>query len=196
MADYDIPGTGFAAFAAIFRHIGHHGLRNIVEMPEAKFQNLFVDLKYEEPELALVINELRFLRNPFLDIDQLHAGVSKTCTSFQSGQMFVPRIENLTSSAYYDYLTACGESRPNFCTLFVAWLKDVSNGLLAVDKKTAAKFIPYRHISEFELNKSMARFIIKNDLEKEFNEIPGLMIHLAKLNFCRVFISQIKFGIL
>lgn len=187
----DIPGTGYAAFAVMFRRIGLYGLRNIVKMPEEDFQRLFVDIKYEESELVHVINELRFLRDPCLNIDEIHPEANLSFASYRAGQMFFPRFGNLNHSAYYDYICS---AELDLRALFRAWLIDLSNGLLAIDKRTAAKFIRCRHIRGFEFAKDVAQFIIKNDLEKEFNKIPDAMIQLARLENVKIVLNQIKSG--
>lgn len=194
--DFDnrISGFGPTALAAIFKRIGDHGITAIRTMSEERFNKLFGRIKYDDFSVEQVINCLRFIRDPSIDIEAIHNETFKKSSqqwlAIVPDQLFNERfMKNFKGSEYFNVLA----SNPNATAYSIidAWFSDLQNGLITANVKYVFRIInrDVGDVTDNERRYAFSKFIVENGLMEKMNSIPSSILVRAQLWILKTYIE-------
>lgn len=181
-----ILGYGPEALSEIFVRIARYGITKIRTMSEERFDELFGDVEYDDASVEHVVNSLRFLRDPTLDIDRMYeetrAKIDEHWIAFIPDQLFTERyMGNFKGSAYFNLWAE--KSEPADHEIIAAWFTDLKNGLQIGDRSyvQAAFDSASANLPVHKGDVAFAELVIKHNLVEQLNAIPYPILARANL---------------
>lgn len=193
-----IVGYGPEALSEIFARVARYGITMIRTMSEERFNKLFGDVEYDDASVEQVINSLRFLRNPTLDIDSLYEETSTKIDehwiSFTPDQLFTERyMKDFKGSVYFDLLSE--KRQPAGHEVLEAWFTDLKNGLYNDRSYVHAIFdCDGANLSGHQGDLAFAELIIEYHLVEQLYAIPRTMLARAHLWTVMYIVSRLQQG--